>query len=243
MIVVENLSFQFPQNAQPTFSALDLTIQDNEFLTIIGKSGCGKSTLLRVLAGLLPASSGEIKQNQTTLTRLQVGYMPQKDTLLPWKTVQQNIQLGQAFDSTLQISQDVLNQGLKQAGLWEYRHRLPNELSGGMKQRAAFLRTLMTQRSVLMLDEPFGALDRFTRSQMQAWLVGLWEERKKTVILISHDLEEALLLSDKIALMTSTGLEIFSVNLPRPRQMNQRFSPAFVKQREKLERILITNGA
>lgn len=239
MIVVENLSFQFPRNAQPTFSNLNLTIQDNEFLTIIGKSGCGKSTLLRVLAGLLLANSGEIQQNQQPLTRLQVGYMPQKDTLLPWKTVQQNIQLGQAFDSTLQITQEELNRGLKQAGLWAYRDRFPNELSGGMKQRAAFLRTLMTQRAVLMLDEPFGALDRFTRSQMQEWLVGLWEEQQKTVILISHDLEEALLLSDKIALMTSTGLAIFPVDLPRPRQMNQRFSPAFVKQREKLERILM----
>lgn len=238
MIVVENLVFTFPESKIPTIANLNLTINNNEFLTIVGKSGCGKSTLIRLLAGLLAADSGKMSFNTQPLTRTQVGYMPQKDTLLPWKTVRQNIQLAQTFDPTIQFTKGELDYWLQQANLYEYRDALPNELSGGMKQRAAFLRTLLTHRPVLLLDEPFGALDSFTRNQMQKWLVELWEQQQKTVVLISHDLEEALLLSDRIAVMKEKSMLIFPVNLPRPRNTNQRFSPAFIQQRENLERIL-----
>ena len=238
MIIVKDLVFSFPETSKPTIALTDLTINDNEFLTIVGKSGCGKSTLLRLLAGLLIPDSGTMLFNQQSLNRTQVGYMPQKDTLLPWKTVRQNIQLAQTFDSSIQFSEEELDYWLEQANLTGYGADFPAALSGGMKQRAAFLRTLLTQRPVLLLDEPFGALDSFTRNQMQEWLVHLWEQEKKTVVLISHDLEEALLLSDRIAIMKEQQMQIFSVDLPRPRNTQQRFSTAFIQQREKLERIL-----
>lgn len=238
MITVKDLVFSFPKTQEATISHVDLTIKDNEFLTIVGKSGCGKSTLLRLLAGLLAPDSGEMLFNQQALNRSQVGYMPQKDTLLPWKTVKQNIRLAQTFDSSIQFSENELDYWLEQANLSGYGEAFPDALSGGMKQRAAFLRTLLTQRPVLMLDEPFGALDSFTRNQMQEWLVHLWEQEKKTVVLISHDLEEALLLSDRIAIMTKEGMHIFPVELPRPRHSKQRFSKEFIQQREQLERIL-----
>ena len=238
MIIVKDLVFSFHETSKPTIALTDLTINDNEFLTIVGKSGCGKSTLLRLLAGLLIPDSGTMLFNQQSLNRTQVGYMPQKDTLLPWKTVRQNIQLAQTFDSSIQFSEEELDYWLEQANLSGYGAAFPAALSGGMKQRAAFLRTLLTQRPVLLLDEPFGALDSFTRNQMQEWLVHLWEQEKKTVVLISHDLEEALLLSDRIAIMKEQQMQIFSVDLPRPRNTQQRFSTAFIQQREKLERIL-----
>ena len=238
MIEIKDVTFSYSQNEMPILNQVNVAIAENEFLTIIGKSGCGKSTLLRVLAGLLQADSGELLCQQQPLQPNEVIYMPQKETLLPWKTVKQNILLPQLLNHKVSFSEAELDQWLAQAGLLAYKDQYPHRLSGGMKQRVGFLRTLVTKRPILLLDEPFGALDSFTKNQMQSWLLDCWEQEQKTVVLVSHDLEEALLLSDRIAIMTKRGMEIHEVHLPRPRTVEQRFTTEFIAQRAELERIL-----
>ena len=238
MITINGLTFTHKASQQAVLAEVDLEIRENECLTIIGQSGCGKSTLLRLMAGLLQADQGTILRNQAALQASDVAYMPQKETLLPWKTVKQNILLAQLFNQQIQFSEAELDQWLAQAGLLAYKNQYPQTLSGGMKQSVGFLRTLLTQRPILLLDEPFGALDSLTKSKMQEWLIERWQQEQKTLVLVSHDLEEALLLSDRIAVMTSKGLEIHEVNIPRPRHTSQRFTPEFIRQRAELERIL-----
>lgn len=197
-------------------SNVSLQVQQGEFVSLIGSSGSGKSTLFKLLAGLHEPTVGtidiaDVPQGQ----RLgRVAYMPQKDLLLSWRTVMENCMLPAELapgrqDKDKDKDKDKLRAnilaGLARFGLSGYEQAYPDELSGGMRQRVAFLRTLLTGGQLMLLDEPFGALDALTKREMHRWLLELWEGFGQTVLFITHDIEEALLLSDRIILLTPGG--------------------------------------
>jgi ABC-type nitrate/sulfonate/bicarbonate transport system ATPase subunit len=200
-----------------------LSVGDGELVAVIGPSGCGKSTLFNILAGLQQPTSGTILLDQTEAPdRLgRLGYMPQKDLLMPWKKVLDNTAMG------LELSGMSRGAARAEARLWfprfgleGYENRYPAALSGGMRQRAALLRTFLSGRDVLLLDEPFGALDALTRLEMQGWLLDVRSSFQKTILLVTHDIEEAIFLADRIYVMTARPGAIrreVEVPLPRPR--------------------------
>lgn len=240
MLSIKDLSYSFTSEGKsnPIFKQLSLDVKPGEFVSVIGASGSGKSTLFKLITGLLEPDQGEIiVEGQKTGKRLgRIGYMPQKDLLLPWRTVLENVLL--PLEVTKEHKQrkiPEIREWLSRFGLAEYEKAYPNELSGGMKQRVAFLRTLITGRDLLLLDEPFGALDSLTKRNMHSWLLDLWGELKKTVLFITHDLEEAILLSDRIYLLQDTGIKEMKVTLPRPRSSQLIYQSKFITMRKELE--------
>jgi putative hydroxymethylpyrimidine transport system ATP-binding protein len=244
MLSLKNVSYAFSQEKglKPIFTGLSMEIQDSEFVSIIGASGSGKSTLFKLITGLLAPTEGEIWINgKESKNRLgQVGYMPQKDMLLPWRTIIDNVLL--PLELSKERNQEKVREvreWLDRFGLLEYECAYPQQLSGGMKQRIAFLRTIMTGQNILLLDEPFGALDALTKRDMHRWLLGLLGDLQKTVLFITHDLEEAILLSDRIYLLSSdpgkAAHEIINP-LPRPRNSELIYEPLFIEMRKELER-------
>ena len=220
--------------------AVDLDVARGELVALVGPSGCGKSTLLAAIAGLVEPDEGEIWLDGVPAPKRlgRVALMPQRDALLPWRTVLDNAILG------LEVAGDDKRQARERArellprfGLTGFGERYPAALSGGMRQRAAFLRTVLSEREVLLLDEPFGALDALTRRSLQEWLLDLWDELGRTIILVTHDVEEALLLADRVAVMTARPGRIKldePVQLPRPRTPAMISDPAFVEQKAAL---------
>jgi putative hydroxymethylpyrimidine transport system ATP-binding protein len=240
MLSIKNLSYSFQSegNSNPIFNQISLDVKPGEFVSVIGASGSGKSTLFKLISGLLEPDQGDIMVNgQKTGKRLgSIGYMPQKDLLLPWRTVLENVLLPlEVTKEPKQARIPEIREWLSRFGLAEYEKAYPNELSGGMKQRVAFLRTLMTGKDLLLLDEPFGALDSLTKRNMHSWLLGLWGELQKTVLFITHDLEEAVLLSDRIYLLQDTGIKEMKVNLTRPRSSQLIYQSEFITMRKELE--------
>src|SRR5579875_964073 len=239
MLAIRDLSYSF-EAGKPIFQQVAIDMQPGEFVSVIGPSGSGKSTLFKLITGLLEPDQGEILiYGQKMETRLGlVGYMPQKDLLLPWKTVLDNVLLPlEVKKENKQEKMSEIRKWLSRFGLAEFERAYPHELSGGMRQRVAFLRTIMTGRELLLLDEPFGALDSMTKRNMQSWLLGLWEELQKTVLFITHDLEEALLLSDRIYLLERTGtFQEMKVHLSRPRNPELIYQSEFIEMRKELER-------
>jgi ABC-type nitrate/sulfonate/bicarbonate transport system ATPase subunit len=226
-------SFNVDGRREPVLAGVNLAAGLGEFVSIIGPSGCGKSTLLNIIAGLDQPDAGTVEvEGQPSTQRLgRIGYMQQKDLLLPWRTVLDNAALGlelqgvprrQARRRALQLT------GL--FGLKGYEKQYPFALSGGMRQRAAFLRTMLLDQGVVLLDEPFGALDALTRVQMQEWLMELWGSLGRTIILITHDVDEAILLSDRIYVLTARPgrtKAVMEVDLPRPRNYRATTEPFF----------------
>ena len=208
-IICENLGLIYKN--QWVFKELNFTINKNEFISIVGPSGCGKSSLLNILAGTLVSSSGKVMVDTEEITGLNAhfAYMPQDDLLFNSKTVIQNISLYQKIHK-LDINHTQNEQLLKEFGLYDVKDSYPDELSGGMKQRVAFLRTVLVDRDILLLDEPFGALDIFTRQTLQDWLKKIAKQLNKTIILVTHDIDEALYLSDRIFVMGNTPSSILS---------------------------------
>ncbi|MGF6950572.1 putative hydroxymethylpyrimidine transport system ATP-binding protein [Neobacillus sp. B4I6] len=240
MLSIKDLSYSFQseENSNPIFDQISLDVKPGEFVSVIGASGSGKSTLFKLISGLLEPDQGDIMVNgQKTGKRLgSIGYMPQKDLLLPWRTVLENVLLPlEVTKEPKQARIPEIREWLSRFGLAEYEKAYPNELSGGMKQRVAFLRTLMTGKDLLLLDEPFGALDSLTKRNMHSWLLGLWGELQKTVLFITHDLEEAVLLSDRIYLLQDTGIKKIKVNLARPRSSQLIYQSEFITMRKELE--------
>ena len=225
-------SYVIDGRRQEVLSGVDLTVNEGEFVSIIGPSGCGKSTLLNIIAGLDQPDSGLVELSGNAGAKLgQTGYMQQKDLLLPWRSVLDNTILG------LELRGVPRKQAREQAmefteafGLKGFEHQYPYALSGGMRQRASFLRTMLMGQDVVLLDEPFGALDALTRVQMQEWLLPLWESLNKTIVLITHDVDEALLLSDRVYLLSARpgrATLVLDVELPRPRNYYMVTSPEF----------------
>jgi ABC-type nitrate/sulfonate/bicarbonate transport system ATPase subunit len=205
----------------PALHDVSIAAGDGEFVTIIGPSGCGKSTLLAILAGLISPDSGRVLLDRRSITGSvgHIALMPQKDLLLPWKTVLDNTTIGMELRgiSRRRARTEALG-WLERFGLAGFEWQYPSSLSGGMRQRAAFLRTILTGRDVLLLDEPFGALDALTRLEMQRWLLDIWGSVGKTVVLITHDVEEAVFLSDRVYVMSPRpGRTVANLRIPFPR--------------------------
>ena len=203
---------------------MDLDVGRGEFVSILGPSGCGKSTLLSILSGIEEATTGEITIHGAPLNQSgqPFAWMPQNDALLPWRTVVDNVGLGYQVAGRLskRAARDQARLLLPAFGLEEFSRALPYQLSGGMRQRVALARTIAQGRDMLLLDEPFGALDAITRTELQLWLEQIWGVDRPTVILITHDVREAVLLSDRIYVFSDRPAQIaaeFEVPLERPR--------------------------
>ena len=210
------------------------------FVSVIGPSGCGKSTLFNVMAGLETPGAGRVLLDGSDATGASehFAYMPQKDLLFPWRTILDNTTLGLEVQGVKRkAARERARPLFSTFGLSGFENHHPFELSGGMRQRAALLRTVVQGREVLLLDEPFGALDALTRTEMQAWLEGVWERYQWTVVLITHDIREAVYLSDKVVVLsarpTTVRLEV-EVDLPRPRELSMITSPEFATIEEQL---------
>jgi ABC-type nitrate/sulfonate/bicarbonate transport system ATPase subunit len=217
-----------------------IEIGDGEFVSIVGPSGCGKSTLFNIIAGLVKPSSGWVlldgDQPDDLLGR--VGYMPQRDMLMPWRTVLDNTTLGLELNGVRKkrAHQQALAE-FERFGLAGFEKQWPAKLSGGMKQRAALLRTFLAGRELMLLDEPFGALDALTRAEMQQWLLDVWQEDRKTILFVTHDVEEAIYLSDRVYVMSGRPGRItldVEVDLPRPRRAEVTMEPEFLELKQKL---------
>jgi NitT/TauT family transport system ATP-binding protein len=207
---------------------ISFTIRDGEFVSIIGPSGCGKSTLLNILCGLLNPTKGNVfvEGNPINGPQKEVGMVFQDYGLFPWLTVQQNVEFGMKLKSISKLernqrTQDILNK----VGLLSARHKYPHQLSGGMKQRVAIARVLANDSEYLLMDEPFGALDHQTRLIMQRFLLDVWKQFNKTILFVTHHVEEALILSERVFLMTSRPgmfLEEATIGLRYPRDITTK---------------------
>ena len=194
-------------------SNLSFSLAPGEFAAVVGPSGCGKSTLLSLICGLMKPQTGEILLNGEPVlgNSPQIGYMLQHDHLFEWRTIYRNILLGPEISHTLNKEiREKAKSMLTQYGLKSFIHARPSQLSGGMRQRAAFLRTALCQADILLLDEPFGALDVITRSEMQDWLLAMRARLNRTVLLVTHDMDEAIYLSDRILILNPAPAGIVS---------------------------------
>ncbi|NYE24019.1 ABC transporter ATP-binding protein [Pigmentiphaga litoralis] len=233
-----SVSFPTPNGVFQALAPVDLTVPAGRFISLIGPSGCGKSTLFNVIAGLQAPTSGQVRVDGDDVTGMigLVGYMLQKDLLLSWRTVLDNIVLGMEIRGVpVAEARERALPYLRKYGLAGFEHVYPSALSGGMRQRAALLRTLLTDTDIILLDEPFGALDAQTKSRMQDWLLQIWADFQKTVVFVTHDVEEAVYLSDDIYVMaTRPGriVERLDVPLARPRSRALVSDPRFIEIKE-----------
>lgn len=241
MLDFQNVVFRYPGDGEDTVKGLSFHVGKGEFVSLVGASGCGKSTIFRLINGLLAPASGDILVDGASIRgrRGYCGYMPQRDMLFPWRTIGENLRLPMEVAGGLpRAAQDGrVDATLAHVGLAGWRDKRPAELSGGMRQRAAFARTLLTGSELLLLDEPFSALDFLTRVSMQEWLLGQWEDDRKTVLFITHDVEEALFLSGRVLVATEwpiarlTSIEV-PAGYPRTRECLGR--PEMIALREQL---------
>jgi ABC-type nitrate/sulfonate/bicarbonate transport system ATPase subunit len=221
-------------------AGVDLHVAAGEFVSLVGPSGCGKSTLFDIVAGLTPPTEGRVlldgEQPDTLLGR--VGYMPQKDLLMPWRSVLDNVALGlEVGGMARRDARARAREQMHRFGLSGFESRWPSSLSGGMRQRAALLRTFLAGRELMLLDEPFGALDALTRQTMQEWLLEVWQADRKTILFVTHDVEEALFLSDRVYVMSARPgrvAESIAIELPRPRAAAIHGAPELVALKERL---------
>jgi ABC-type nitrate/sulfonate/bicarbonate transport system ATPase subunit len=242
-IEVKNITHRFEGKGERTVVALQdlsLHVEEGEFVTIVGPSGCGKSTLFNITAGLLQPSEGEVYVDGTVLNGIndQVAYMFQRDLLLDWRSVLDNIIFGaEILGVPKEKARKEALDWIERFGLQGFEDSYPYALSGGMRQRAALLRTLLTHRDVLLLDEPFGSLDAQTRTIMQEFLMSLWDDLDRTVLFVTHDVDEAVLLADRLYVMTARPGTIkaeLAVQLPRPRNYEVLSSDGFFSIKTKV---------
>jgi len=243
-IELTNVTKRFRTQGGGTFTALrdvDLTIQPGEFCAVVGPTGCGKSTTLTLVSGLERPSAGTVVVDGRPVSGITpgVGFMFQQDAVFPWKSVLDNVAAGPRFRGQSRAKANVLARDwLRRVGLAGFEDRYPHQLSGGMRKRVALAQSLITEPRVLLMDEPFSALDVQTRSIMSDELLSLWDQSHPAVIFVTHDLEEAIALADKVVVLTAgpgTIKSIFPVDLPRPRRVQEiRFHPEFVAIYEKV---------
>jgi ABC-type nitrate/sulfonate/bicarbonate transport system ATPase subunit len=231
--VVEDVTCRFEGTL--ALDHLSLEVDRSEFVSIVGPSGCGKSTLFNTISGLLRPACGRVMLDGRDVTGEtgHVGYMLQKDLLVPWRTVVGNIVLGAA------LTRGVTRRDREEAealatryGLGDFLHHYPHALSGGMRQRVALMRTLALHKDVLLLDEPFGALDSQTRLEMQMWLLSVCEDLNATILFVTHDVDEAIFLADRVVVMSGRPgrvLEEIPIPLPRPRDLEALTAPRFIE--------------
>jgi NitT/TauT family transport system ATP-binding protein len=230
--------------ALTVFEDITLTVSPREFISVIGPSGCGKSTLFHILAGVEKATTGEVLLDNKVVKdrRGSFGYMPQEASLLPWKTVLENVMLGPRIKGVEKNkAKEKALDLLEKFNLQDFVNNYPSTLSGGMQQRVALLRTVLFHPSFLLLDEPFGSLDALTRQDAQLWLMEVCKTFGSSVLFITHDIQEAILLSDRIYVLSKRPAEIIkevSVPLPRPRKLIDLTSPKAVALEKQLLSLL-----
>ena len=214
---------------------IDLEVKNGEFITFVGPSGCGKTTLMNVIAGLQQPTSGHVMMDGADIAGKpgHVGYMFQKDLLIPWRTVTGNIVLGAALTGrATKADRTAARELAARYGLGDFVDHYPHALSGGMRQRVALMRTLAFHKDVLLLDEPFGALDAQTRLEMQQWLLEVWADSGRTVLFITHDVDEAVFLADRVVVMSARPGRIQAVHevaVPRPRTVDTLMTSEFME--------------
>jgi NitT/TauT family transport system ATP-binding protein len=217
--------FESRRSRLHALSAIDLEIRDNEFVTLVGRSGCGKSTLLRIIAGLLRPTTGDVRVGDTPVrgARRDLSFMFQRSALLPWRTVFENVMLPvEILHLDRRTHRARAEELLALTGLEGFEGRRPDELSGGMQQRVSLCRALVHNPSVLLMDEPFAALDALTREELSLELQRIWTEDRKTIVFVTHSIQEATLLADRIVVMSPRPgriARILDVNAPRPRSL------------------------
>ncbi|MDX8439015.1 ABC transporter ATP-binding protein [Mesorhizobium sp. VK3E] len=223
---------------------ISLNVAEKEFAVIVGPSGCGKSSLLRLAAGLMRPTSGAIWLNDKLVTEpgKERGMVFQSYTLFPWLTVQENVEFGPRLSHVAKAERSKLARDyLAQVGLEGFEDRYPKHLSGGMKQRVALARAMVNNPDVLLMDEPFGALDSQTRSLMQELLLSVWEKSHKTVLFVTHDIDEAILLGDTVYVMTARPgriKETIPIGIARPRTVDLLTSPEFVSLKRRIMKLI-----
>jgi NitT/TauT family transport system ATP-binding protein len=227
IVEVRGITKRYFHNASTPFTALDqvsLDVCQGEFLAIVGPSGCGKSTLLHIVAGLKRPDAGEVRvagQPVGGAPPRELGYLFQEDTVLPWYSVERNIELGLRYRSV--NSNDIKEKvawALEVSGLTEFRRSYPHQLSGGMRRRVALMMTLVVDPKILLMDEPFGALDSHTKTKLHQSLLEIWEKTRQTLIFVTHDLMEAITLADRVIIMSARPgrvKESYAIHIPRPR--------------------------
>lgn len=239
MLEFKNVSYQYDSEDFDIIDNLSFKIERGTFNSIIGISGCGKSTIFRLTNGLLKPKSGEITIDGMSIVGLKqyCGYMPQKDLLFPWLTVGENVAMPLRFKGKISNKRERAEAVLNDVGLQGCMDKMPHELSGGMRQRASFARTLLTDSELMLLDEPFSALDFLTRLSMQEWLLEQCMKYNKTILFITHDVDEAILLSDNIYVAESTPikeLKKIKVPLEYPRTRKQLEKVEILELRDNL---------
>jgi len=246
MIVFENVRMDFETRGGPlsALESIDLSIKQGEFVSIVGPSGCGKSTILRIVAGLIAPSAGTVRvgketPNEARLAR-RFGFVFQNSVMLPWRTALENLTLPLEIIGADEKSVPLTPaQLLETVGLANAGSLFPRQLSGGMRQRVAIARALSFDPPILLMDEPFGALDALTRDRLQSLTVDIWEKSRKTILFVTHDVYEAVYLSDRIVVMTpSPGRiqDIVEVNLPRPRLDSTKEETTYIQTAQRILR-------
>ena len=224
-IVVSNLMKKFGSNV--ILDNVNLTVKKKEFVALVGTSGCGKTTLLRSISGLTNDShSGSI------ICKRKIGYLFQQPAILPWKTVKENIELYNTLHNESRDSSFWINE----MGLNNFLNHYPRELSGGLQQRTALAMILLTDSDILLLDEPFSALDEPTREKLNLLILAVWEKTRKTIIFVTHNIGEAVFLSDKVAILSKGKIEEIKIDLPRPRNFEMKYTKEFGKYVEEIKR-------
>lgn len=244
IIAIEHVEFSYGQNLK-VIDDFNLSIFDQELVTIVGESGCGKSTLLNIIAGLFPPSKGRvlIKQNEITQPGSDRTMVFQDDAVFPWYTVRQNVEYGLRVQKIKpQKRKQLVDYYLELVGLKEARDLFPRQLSGGMRKRVDVARAIATKPEVLLMDEPFAALDVLTKARLQEEFLNIWGVNRTTVVFVTHDLEEALYLSDRVVVMSknpSRVQRVVEVPFSRPRDSDLKTTPEFQKIRRELSYVLL----
>ncbi|WNR42157.1 ABC transporter ATP-binding protein [Paenibacillus roseipurpureus] len=236
--------FQGKKGSVPVLDHIDLHVNQGEFVSLIGPSGSGKSTLFHIIGGLIQPKSGDVHLDGVKVTGEKglIAYMPQQPALFPWRSIESNAALG--LEVAGQDRSEALakaREWLVKVGLGGYERELPHVLSGGMQQRVSFLRALLSPQELMLLDEPFGSLDALTRQDMQAWLLAIWEQNKRSILFVTHSIEEALFLSDRIYVLSNKPacvVEELTVPFPRPRVETVLQDPKFQELRHYVQGLL-----
>ncbi|MFD1251096.1 ABC transporter ATP-binding protein [Nocardioides ginsengisoli] len=233
LLSLRGVSHRYRQSGRDVqaLEGVSLDVRDGEFLVLVGASGCGKSTLLRLIAGLMPPTTGEIDRQPRIDERGGIGMVFQRPVLMPWRSVLRNVLVPTEIVSKDDAKQAALDL-LARTGLSEFEKAYPHQLSGGMQQRVAICRALLTDPPLLLMDEPFGALDAITRERLNLLLQQIWADTRKTVVLVTHNIEEAVLLADRIVVMSPRPgriVEVIDNDLPRPRGVHSYQDPGFAE--------------
>jgi NitT/TauT family transport system ATP-binding protein len=248
-LALDNISVAFVAEGAARYTAISaatLTIGAGEFVSVVGPTGCGKSTLLNVAAGLLAPSAGSVRIGGAPLAGLnrRAGYLFQSEALLPWRTALGNVTVGLEFRGVPRAEAVARGESwLARVGLRGHGHRYPHQLSGGMRKRVALAQTLILEPQIILMDEPFSALDIQTRQLMENELLELWSADRKSVVFITHDLEEAISLSDRVVVLSagpeSRPIGEFEIDLPRPRDVAEiRMTPRFIELHTKIWQVM-----